>query len=258
MLFLLITGCFEESMTRAEAVTALDEAVASAKAEAATTEVIELTTEFTLGEAVEEAAEELRAWVQSQIPCSTVTRDGATVTIDFGALDDACVYNGHTYAGLHSVTIARNEPGSVEVTHAWAGFTNGEVILDGGASVTWESETSSRHVVHEFTWTDDERTVEATGDRTQRLLDPEAGLAAGIGVDGERTWTGSGGTWTLDIEGVEMRGQDPVPQAGAYTLSNPDAKQAVLGFERLDEDTIAVTFDAGRWERVYEVTSTGE
>jgi hypothetical protein len=257
LVLLTLLGC-GETLTSAEARAAVDESVASAKAEAVTGEVIEITTDFTMGQAVEDAAEELRGLVASQIPCSTVTRIGATVTIDFGTLDDTCEYEGHTYAGVASVTVERDDDGDVEVTHTWEGLTNGEVTVDGGATVTWSASAGTRHVVHAVTWSDDTRTVDASGDRTQALLDPELGIAGGISVDGERHWISNGEQWDLAIDAVEMRGQDPVPQAGTYTLTTPAGKTATLSFLRLDDDTIQVTLTGTRRDQVFEVTSSGE
>ncbi|MFN7142831.1 MAG: hypothetical protein ACK4YP_03580 [Myxococcota bacterium] len=254
MLLFALLAC-DHTLTNAEAREALEEAVASAKAEAVTGGVVELATGVTLGAAVEDAAEELRAFAASQVPCSTVTRVGATVTIDFGALEDACTWNGHTYAGVATVIVEANTD-AVEVTHLWEGLTNGEVTVDGGATVTWSD--ASRRVVHDVTWTDGERTVQAGGDRTQRLLDPDAGIAGGIVVDGERHWVTDGEGWDLAIEGVEMRGQDPVPQAGVYTVTTPAGKRAVLSFARLDDDTIEVTLTGTRRPQTFEVTSTAE
>lgn len=252
------TGCKEEELTYSEAQQALEETVASTKSEVVATEIITLTTSFTIGQAVEDAAEELRSFVASQVPCSTVTLENATVTIDFGTLDDACTFNGHTYAGVASVHIERNDMGDVVVSHEWADLTNGDVTLDGGATVTWSFDDGTRHVAHDAVWSDGKRSVHATGDRTQRLIDPELGLAGGIQIDGARTWDASGKVWDLQIEGVQMRGQDPVPQAGQYTLTTPEDKEMGILFERIDEDTIRVTFTGLKKEHVFEVNSTGK
>ncbi|MFZ5475600.1 MAG: hypothetical protein ACOZNI_02395 [Myxococcota bacterium] len=256
MLLFTLLGC-GDTLTNAEAREALEEAVAAAKSEALTGEVVEITTDFTIGEAVEDAAEELRAFLASQVPCSTVTRDGNSVTVDFGTLDDACTYEGRTYAGVVTVTIDRNDD-EVVVQHDWEGLTDGEITVDGGATVTWTSvDTITRHVVHELTWTDGERTVVASGDRTQALVDPEQGLAGGIRIDGERAWEGESGAWDLAIDGVQVRPQDPCPEAGVYTLTTPADKVATLTFERVDEDTIRATLTGTRRDLAWEITSAG-
>lgn len=255
MLLFLLTAC-GDTLTTTEAKEAVSRSVSSAKAEALTTEVVEITTEFTLGEAVEEAAENLRSFLESQIPCSTVTRDGAEVTLDFGTLDDACTWNGETYAGVVSVSVVSVD-GTLEVHHTWEGLTNGELTLDGEATVTWDPGARTRNVQHTLTWTDADGAWEASGDRTQSLLDESAGLAGGIVVDGSRSWTDGEATWDLDIAGIELRAQDPCPQAGVYTVTTPAGKTATLSFERLDEDTIQVTLEGTRRPYVVEVTSAG-
>ncbi len=253
----LLSAC-RDRMTYGEALEALSESATSAKGEAMTQEIIEVSTDFTIGQAVEDAAEELAAWLQSQIDCSEVTVDGSTVTVDFGTLDDACAYNDHTYAGLWAVTVQSNQADQVVVDHEWTALTNGEVTLDGQAQVTWSDDDHTRHVVHAVTWSDDEHSVEASGDRLQALLDPDAGLEAGIVVDGEREWVSDSGTWTLDIEGVEMRGQDPVPQAGVYTLTTPDEYLVTLTFVRIDGDTIEASLACDWKTWVFHVSRDGE
>ena len=255
-LALFVASC-QQHLTYEEALEALEEAAMSGKGEAMTTGIIEVSTEFTMGDAVEAAAQELYDFLVSQIDCSEVSLDGTTVTVDFGTLDDACVYNGYTYAGLWAVTIERNDGDGVEVTHEWTGLTNGDLSLDGGADVDWSASAASRHVVHEVNWSDAEHTLVASGDRTQTLLDPQDGLEAGIVVDGTRQWTSETGEWLLDIDNVEMRGQDPVPQAGVYSLTTPADKVLTLTFERLDDDTIKCVLEGTRRTWVFEVTSQG-
>ena len=253
----MLTAC-SMVLTLQEAKDAMAESTETARVDAFSGSVTEITTDFTLGQAAEEAAEELRAFVQSQIPCSTVTREGTTVTMDFGTLDDACVWNGRTYAGVTSVTLVSAEPGHAEVLHEWVGMTDGELTMDGEATVTWDAEDASRHVVHEVAWTNaagEART--GTGDRTQTLLDADQGISAGIEVNGSRAWTAPAGEWQLDIDGVQMRGQDPVPQAGTYTLWLPNGKDATLTFTRLDEGTIEVVLAGGQREHTWHVTAAG-
>ena len=76
-------------------------------------------------------------------------------------------------------------------------------------------------------------------------------------VAGTRSWTGKRGTWDLDINGVEMRWIDPVPQAGSYELTTPADKTLTLSFDRVDVDTIEVTVANGRGSFAFDVTSVG-
>jgi len=255
---LLLPACFDRPLTAVEELQSLGQALESYQAESLTSDVIEISTDFTLGQAAEDAAAELRDWLESQIDCSTVTIEGATVTVDFGVLGDECEWNGKTYAGLASVELVSASEVTAEVVHTWVGLTDGEITLDGTATVTWDAEASSRRIVHEATWTnEDDEELFATGDRTQSLLAPSEGLAAGIVIEGARSWTIDGETWAMDIDAVEARAQDPVPQAGAYVLTTPSLKTATLAFARVDEDTIAVTLSGGEEDRVWHVTATG-
>ncbi len=52
---------------------------------------------------------------------------------------------------------------------------------------------------------------------------------------------------------------DPVPQSGSYTLDTPEGKLVSLFFERVDDDTIAVTFSGNRrQDRVFHVSKSGQ
>jgi hypothetical protein len=117
---------------------------------------------------------------------------------------------GLAYTGTSSVTIVRTDAATLEVDHTFTNLSNGVVSVTGTADMTWSSASASRHIVHQLTWTRlaDGRSWTGTGDRTQTLIDPTQGLAGGIRVDGNRTWTGASGTWNLAITGVEARLQD--------------------------------------------------
>lgn len=251
---LLAPACFDTSaLSNVEVREALDEVVAEGQAQSLENEVIEITTDFTIGGAIEDIAAHVRDLVASQIDCSTVVVAGNTVEIDLGGLNDGCEYNGHTFAGKIALTFAYEGDGTkVSVDHTYTDLTNGTVTLNGTKRVEWDDQ--SRHVVHDYEWTRDGKSAHATGDRTQTLLDPAAGLMGGIEINGDRTWTGEKGTWELAIEGVEVRWIDPVPQAGSYTLTTPKDKQVVMSFERLDEDTIEVRVVGGRRDRIFHVT----
>jgi hypothetical protein len=258
---LLLTACPKEGadgpMTRGEAQEAVEESSIESQASALTTSSIEISTNFTIGQAVQDAAAELRTFIESQLPCAAITLNDATLTVEYGAKPGTCTYRGQTFSGTHSVTVSRNEEEQVLVAHKWTDFSNGKVKVNGTANVTWDFDDQYRHVEHELTWTrlSDGRTGTGTGDRTQKPL-PE-GLRVGIQVDGNRTWTGSRGRWDLAIEGVQMRWQDPVPQAGKYRLASPKGRSLELSFKRIDEDTIEVTLSSGDRSFKFNVNSLG-
>jgi len=254
------TGC-ERGMSYAEFREALDEVVLQGEGQAMANDIVEISTSFTIGQGLAEIRDELRAFAESQIPCSTVTLDGDDgLSIDFGELGDACSYNGHTYAGVVSIRLELAGD-DVIVHHGYAALRNELVQLDGEVDVTWGG--GARRVVSDLSFVGETsqgetRELEVQGDRTMTLIDPQLGLAGGVEIEGWRDWQGARGDWHLDIEAVEVRGQDPVPQSGQYVLSNPEDKLVTLSFERLDADTITVTLTSARRERVFEVSSTGE
>ena len=218
-------------------------------------EIIELTTSFTLGQGVEAAAEEIRAFVTSQVPCSTVTVQPGQVSIDFGDLSDSCVYRGRTYAGV--VTVALDlSGGGAHVTHTYEGFTGGRVTMDGTSNVDWNA--GERHIVTDLDFTSDDRSVHVESDRTQAFRACEGVAAVCVSIEGSRQWTSERGDWDMTIAGVEARSIDPVPEAGTYTVLNPEGKEIGLSFSRVDEDTIEVSVTGGRRDLVFHVTAAGQ
>jgi hypothetical protein len=254
---LLAAACFDTSASNIEMREAVGEIVAEGQAQALENEVIEITTDFTIGGAAEDIAGKIRELVESQVDCSTVTVAGSSVEIDLGGLDDGCEYNGHTFAGKIRLDVSYAGDGTkVVVDHTYTALTNGKVTLDGTKRVEWDA--SSRHVVHDYDWTRDDRTVHATGDRVQTLLDPAQGVAGGIEINGARKWESAKGAWDLAIDGVEVRWSDPVPQAGSYTLTTARDRTITMTFTRVDEDTIEVRVTGGRRDRVYHVNRAGQ
>lgn len=248
------------TMTNAEVLQALEQSRDSSRGEAATTEPIEISTSFTIGQAVEAAAEELAAFWESQQPCTTVTWDGPEVTIDYGGLDDTCEFNLKTYGGVAVVGVQSATLGELEVQHTWTALTDGEVEVNGGALVTWDGSDDTRHVATEHTWTDldDGRTVDVIGDHTWGYIDPSAKLLGGFTLEGTRDWIDDDGSeWHIDMTDLELRLQDPVAQAGSIALTNPAGKTLDLVHERVDETTIRVTLTSGFREWVYDINALG-
>lgn len=254
----VLSACPREGqLTAAEAQESLQQAADSSQAEGLAAASVDISTNFTIGEAVEKAADELKAFVSSQLPCADLTLSGATLTVEYGVNPGNCVYRGHRFSGSSAVTVSRNETNDVVVDHEWTDFSNGVVELDGTARVTWSASSQTRHVVHDFEWTHlaSGRTGKGTGDRTQSAL--PGGIASGIEIDGSRSWTGARGTWDLGIDGVQMRWSDPVPQAGSYSLHTPYGKTVSLGFSRVDVDTIAVTVSGPKRDFTFTVSKAG-
>jgi hypothetical protein len=252
-----LAGCPAEGMTAAEAGAALEEVGIESQASQLTANTIEISTNFTIGQAVENAAGEIKSFVESQLPCAEVVLDKNTLSIEYGKNPGNCTYKGQTYSGTHSITVSKNDEGNVVVEHAWDQMKNQTVEVSGAATVTWSFKDPSRHVVHELTWTrlKDGRTGVGSGDVIQKPL--SGGVIEGISVDGDRDWKGKTGDWALAINNVEVRWVDPIPQAGSYELTAPDGKTATLSFSRVDEDSIEATFVTGKSEHVFIVNKLG-
>lgn len=256
--FVVLPACKEQEMTRGEASTAVSESALEAEASHVVSAPIEISTNFTIGKALKDAATELKAFMTAQLPCAKVDVVDTTITTVWGTTA-GCSYKGVTLTGTSQVTITRNDDGTVQVDHVWTDMSNGRVKVSGTANVTWSKADASRHVKHDLTWTrlSDGRKGHGTGDRTQRLLNPSQGLAGGVGVDGNRSWTSDRGTWNVAITGVEFRLQDPVPQAGSYTVTNPDGKLLTIEFTRKSETEIVVEVSNGKTTFSFVVRSTG-
>jgi hypothetical protein len=255
-----LMGCPKEKadgpMTQAEANDALEESKVESQASALTTNSVEISTNFTIGKAVNEAATELKTFIQTQLPCADITVADATLTVTYGAKPGNCLYRGHKFSGQHIVKVTKNDD-VIEVDHEWKELSNGVVKVTGKAHVEWDFDAKERRVEHDLTWTRiaDGRTGRGTGNRTQKPL--AGGLTEGIQVDGSRSWTGPKGKWDLAIEGVQMRWQDPVPQAGTYRLASPKGRSLTLSFKRIDADTIEVTMRNDTKEFKFNVNSLG-
>jgi hypothetical protein len=257
---LVLTGCpreKDEPLTLAEATAALEQASDAGQAEGLTAASVDISTNFTIGQAVKEGAAELRAFIGTQLPCADITLEEATLTVVYGAKAGNCSYRGHTFQGTHAIRLERNEEAQVEVHHEWTDFSNGVVSLDGTADVTWNFADKTRRVKHESHWTHlkSGRTGSGSGDRLQSVL--SGGLTSGIQVDGERAWDGERGHWDLAIDAVQMRWTDPVPQSGSYTLTAPFDKTVSMAFARVDDDTIKVTVTGPKRDFSFDVSKLG-
>jgi len=248
----------DDDVTLEEASEAVTEATLASQASILAEGSIELTTSFTLGQAVEEAAEEIRGFVVTQLPCAEVVRDGSTVSISYGAAGDTCSWHGQSFSGTHRVTVTRAAEQDVLVHHEWDGVSNGRVEVNGTADVTWNLDAQTRHVVHELTWTrlSDGRTGTGTGDRLQSPLGGD--WSEGIVVDGQREWDGQRGDWKLGINEVEWRWDDAVPQSGSYVTTTPTNKTITMRFVRIDADTINVTIEGPRRDFEFNVNKVGD
>jgi hypothetical protein len=259
---LVLTGCprdkSNDDLTLAEASQALDETTVESQGQGLASDNIEIATSFTLGQAVQSAAQEISTFITSQLPCALVSVADSTVTVNYSANGNNCTYHGRVITGTSEITVAKNDTGEVVVEHQWKELSNGLVQVDGTATVTWSLTNQSRHVVHDvfIERLRDQKFVDSSGDRIQTALNGD--LTVGIAVSGSRSWASATGNWALDINDVQMRWVDPVPQAGSYTLVTSKNKTVTLSFARKDADTIAVTLAGKNRTFTFDVASTGD
>lgn len=251
-----MVGCdAEQPATRSEMRDAVAEVALLGEGIGTQTEIVELTTSFTLGQGAQAVAEEVRSFVASQIECSEVAVEPGRISIDFGDLSDSCTYRGRTYAGV--VTVEFEDMGDTfQVTHTYEGLTGGKTTLDGEVVVNWDG--NARHVVTDLDFVGEMGSVNVTADHTQTFTACEGVTAVCLTVEGERDWTGPRGTWETDILDVHMRSIDPVPEKGTYAITTPQDRTVELSFSRVDSDTIEVSVTGGRRPFVFHVTAAGQ
>ena len=245
-----------ESVSEGEAQVALEQSALSAQADTLASDTVELSTHFTIGQGLENAAEQLKDYLHGQLPCADITRERTTLAIVYGAKPGECSYHGHNVTGEHTIQVMRNADNEVSVHHEWNELSNGRLSISGNADVTWSRIAKSRHVVHELTYhvlngRNQGHTGTGRGDRTQTAID------GGVRVDGERSWDGEEGHFALDSDAIEMRFVDPVPQAGTYRLTTPSGAALTMVFSRRDADSIRVAVSAGKSAFSFVVRSTG-
>jgi hypothetical protein len=237
----LLFACQEQpqSVSEGDAEVALAQSALSTQADTLVSDTVELSTNFTIGQGLESAAEQLKDYLQTQLPCASIARERSTLAIAYGAKAGNCSFHGHSVTGEHTIQVMRNADNEVSVHHEWDELSDGHLSISGNADVTWSRTAKSRHVLHELTYRvlngrDQGRTGTGRGDRTQTAIE------GGVRIAGERSWDGDQGHFLLDIDGVEMRFVDPVPQTGTYSLTTPSGAALTLVFSRRDADSIRV------------------
>ncbi len=253
-------GCLGNGMTRMEMRAAVQQVVESGQVQQLENGIVEITTDFTIGDAVQQVRDRI-AEVLAACGQTTVTAmDDVSIRIDFGPASDPCAFDGQKYSGVVDLVIAR-EGEVLTVEHDYQDLSNGTYTLNGDKTVTWTSEGGDRvvrDIVSSVGWTGPNGPVEHTSERTMTFSDFLGAPEAPITIDGGHRWTRDGDTWDLDVNAVELRLVDPVPQDGSYVLTVPSGREGTLSFERVDEDTIAVRFQTGLRSRTFHVTRAGE
>jgi hypothetical protein len=238
------TGPEDDSDGLEAARQAVVEANLSAAPDRATADGIEMSTEIGDSAELEQATGFLAEFWQSQADCTTVTSEGTHVVVDFGTLNDDCEFAGRTYAGIDTITVLSVDPIAMAVRHQWNQFTNGNVTLDGTTAVAWIGNEQTRRIVTDYVVANfvDASISEIHGEFVTRRLEPDVPVRdGGFTLDGTRDWTNEAGDWSLDMSDLEIRPEDPAPQAGQIDLTNPAGDTFTIAYQRVDEDTIAAT-----------------
>ncbi len=278
-------GCAPEAaapLSLVEELEVVEAAVSAQRAERMAGELVTLSTGFTIGAGAEAVRDTLADWLESQLPCATVTVETAppaddptgpllpTVVMDLGAPGDTgCSWRGRTWSGVLSVGVAAVDPDAQALTlvHRWEAVEDGTAQLDGVATVTWAATAAGPtraatyrldHQLHDLPATH----TTAEGATTHRPLADEgtagAAFATGFVADGLRSWEDRAGrSWTLEMDTLAARWVDPLPESGTATVLHPSGKLATLTFSRQDASTIRVVLTGGEADRVFDVGATG-
>ncbi|HMI91982.1 MAG TPA: hypothetical protein VK509_11490, partial [Polyangiales bacterium] len=100
-------GCRIDPLTGQQAQEAVEESAIDSQASALTAASVELATDFTIGQAAERAAGQVRDFVASQLPCAALALNGHELTIEYGRNPGACIFRGHRFAGTHIISVER-------------------------------------------------------------------------------------------------------------------------------------------------------
>ena len=256
----LQAGCLNDNLTVAEMRAALNEAVESGQVQQLENGIVEITTDFTIGDGVEQIRQHIEEVLAACAETQVVAMDDVTIDIDFGPASNPCAFEGHEYSGKVRIVIDRAGD-EVTVNHTYTDLSNGTYTLSGTKDVTWSegaaAGTVERRIVSDVGWDGPRGRVDHQSERVMTFLDWLGGPTQRIQIDGDHTWQRSADDWRLDVNQVEFRLIDPVPQDGSYVLTTPEGKTATLTFDRVDEDTIAVTVEGLRRDRVFHVTTAG-
>jgi len=241
---------------------AVQESALTAQLDGLIADAADRNSRFDIGQGLDNAAEQLKLQLNAELPCAAVTRQGSELNIFYAAqpLDGAagsdCSWRGRALAGQHSVRVMRNADNEVGVHHEFTDFRDDKLSLSGSADVTWSRISKSRRVVHTVTFAalsgaSAGVTGESTGDSTQITL------ADGVRINGLREWHSSRGLYSLDMQAIEQRFTDSVPELGAYALTLPSDDALILAFGRIDTDNILVTVQGAQRDLSFVVRPDG-
>ena len=235
---------------------AVQESALTAQLDSLIADAADRNSRFDIGQGLDNAAEQLKLQLNQELPCAAVTRQGSELSIFYDAAGSGCTWHQRALAGQHSVRVTRNADDEVGVHHEFTNFRDGTLSLSGSADVAWSRISKSRRVLHTVTFAalsgvNAGVTGESTGDSTQVTL------TDGVRINGLREWHSSRGFYSLDMQAIEQRFTDSVPQLGAYELTLPSDDALILAFGRIDTDNILVTVQGAQRELSFVVRPDG-
>ena len=235
---------------------AVQEAALTSQLDAMLADAADQHSRFEIGRGLEQAAAQLQLQLNQDLPCAVVSREGNALNIVYDAAGSGCVWRGRALTGQHSVRVTRNADNEVSVHHELTNFGDQMLSLSGSADVTWSRLSKSRRVVHAVTFaalggTSAGVTGESTGDSTQQTL------TDGVRINGLREWQSSRGFYALDMQAIEQRFADSVPELGAYELTLETDDALTLAFGRIDTDNIRVTVQGAQQALSFVVGADG-
>jgi hypothetical protein len=252
----------DEEISESDARSIVDQVNLVSRSDIANVELIEVSTDLTVGERIEAIVDRWHAFWISQAPCNEVTFDGDVITVDFGELEDECVYAGETYSGVDRITLTQiaDAEADLRVDHEWSAFTNGEVRIDGTTGVTW-SLAGLKALDNVLTITNfvDQTVIDLEGHHTFERLDPDLpAREGGFEVNGDRSWDDGSGEWTASLNELQLMFDDASPFAGNVVITSPAGVQFTVVYSRVDDDTTRATVTGSMGELfVFEISPDG-
>ncbi|MEE2779098.1 MAG: hypothetical protein VYE15_01140 [Myxococcota bacterium] len=228
------SGCEEGVLTRDEARSALNETSLSTQVYGLAT-LVASSLQSQQASTEEELASDLRSWWAQQLDCGTVAGEGTGVSVVFD--EQGCDWLQRTWTGEIALEVTGTSAQQHQLSGTFTQVSTGILAVSGSVSVTWSREANTGTIVHSLTWSDGTNGRVSEGECVL-TLEEDGGV---VTLNGERSWDGDTGPWTLTLEGTAVRGADPVPETGRYKVESPVAGPLDLDFQRGGEDTLSVS-----------------
>lgn len=226
-------GCEEGLLTRDEARAALNEASLSTQIHGLVTVVASSGREVGAGTR-EETAQALHTWWSTEVLCGTAGVEGTTVTVLFD--EGGCPWLDRTWTGQLSLEVTSSSGTERSMSVLFTDVGTGLLVVSGTMESQWDLAQDQGTISHSLVWSDGNNGRVGEGETS--LTFAEDGAVAEI--EGLRTWDGDTGAWSLTLDKAHIRGADPVPETGTYTVESPLTESLVLAFERASDRELEV------------------